>query len=413
MTAATLSWTERAAALTLDGRCVIEGQRRDAADGSTFAKHSPIDARRLGSVARGQAADIDAAVASARPPLTTAAGPGGLRPHARRCCRRFAEKILAAKDELALLETLDMGKPIQFALHGGRARRGALHPVVRGGDRQGLRRDRAHRAACALALITREAVGVIGCRRALELPDDHGCLEARPCTGRRQLRGAQAQRKVAATPRCGWLSWLLEAGLPPGVLQRGARLRPRSRRGAGAAHAGRRHRLHRIHPHRPAHARLRGSIQPEAGVQRVGRQVGIPRLPDDFADIDRAAADRGRAACSSIRARAAMRRRACWCTSVLPTPSLNACWRHAPKPGSRPIRWRPATVMGALVDETQLRTVMGYIEAGREQGARCVAGGRQARTETGGYYVEPTVFDGVTPADDDRAGRDLRPGHRA
>ena len=58
----------------------------------------------------------------------------------------------------------------------------------------------------------------------------------------------------------------------------------------------------------------------------------------------------------------------------------------------------PATVMGALVDETQLRTVMGYIEAGREQGARCVVGGRQARTETGGYYVEPTVFDGVTPA---------------
>jgi len=58
----------------------------------------------------------------------------------------------------------------------------------------------------------------------------------------------------------------------------------------------------------------------------------------------------------------------------------------------------PTTVMGALVDETQLRTVMGYIEAGREQGARCVVGGRQARTETGGYYVEPTVFDGVTPA---------------
>jgi gamma-glutamyl-gamma-aminobutyraldehyde dehydrogenase len=54
------------------------------------------------------------------------------------------------------------------------------------------------------------------------------------------------------------------------------------------------------------------------------------------------------------------------------------------------------TEMGALVDDTQLRTVLGYIDAGSTEGARVVAGGRQARAETGGYYVEPTVFDGVT-----------------
>ena len=57
----------------------------------------------------------------------------------------------------------------------------------------------------------------------------------------------------------------------------------------------------------------------------------------------------------------------------------------------------PATVLGALVDETQLRTVMGYIESGHQEGARCVAGGRQVRTETQGFYVEPTVFDRVDP----------------
>ena len=53
------------------------------------------------------------------------------------------------------------------------------------------------------------------------------------------------------------------------------------------------------------------------------------------------------------------------------------------------------TVMGAIVDDTQLRTVLGYIEAGRSEGARCVAGGHQVRTESGGYFVEPTIFDGV------------------
>ncbi|MET0517999.1 MAG: aldehyde dehydrogenase family protein, partial [Burkholderiaceae bacterium] len=54
-----------------------------------------------------------------------------------------------------------------------------------------------------------------------------------------------------------------------------------------------------------------------------------------------------------------------------------------------------ATVMGAIVDRTQLDTVLGYIEAGRAEGARTVAGGRQARLDSGGFYVEPTVFDGA------------------
>jgi gamma-glutamyl-gamma-aminobutyraldehyde dehydrogenase len=55
----------------------------------------------------------------------------------------------------------------------------------------------------------------------------------------------------------------------------------------------------------------------------------------------------------------------------------------------------PATELGAIVDEVQLRTVLGYIEAGREEGAQCVAGGRQVMQDSGGHYVEPTVFDRV------------------
>jgi acyl-CoA reductase-like NAD-dependent aldehyde dehydrogenase len=54
-----------------------------------------------------------------------------------------------------------------------------------------------------------------------------------------------------------------------------------------------------------------------------------------------------------------------------------------------------ATEMGALVDEGQLRTVMGYIDAGKAEGARAVTGGVRARESSGGYYVEPTVFDRV------------------
>ena len=56
----------------------------------------------------------------------------------------------------------------------------------------------------------------------------------------------------------------------------------------------------------------------------------------------------------------------------------------------------PKTEMGALVDDGQMRSVLGYIEAGHAEGAKVVAGGRRARAETGGFYVEPTVFDHVT-----------------
>jgi gamma-glutamyl-gamma-aminobutyraldehyde dehydrogenase len=52
--------------------------------------------------------------------------------------------------------------------------------------------------------------------------------------------------------------------------------------------------------------------------------------------------------------------------------------------------------MGAIVDDTQLRTVLGYIEAGGNEGARLVAGGHQVRADSGGFFVEPTVFDGVS-----------------
>jgi len=54
-----------------------------------------------------------------------------------------------------------------------------------------------------------------------------------------------------------------------------------------------------------------------------------------------------------------------------------------------------STVLGALVDETQTQTVLGYIQSGMAEGAKCVAGGCRALEDTGGQYVAPTVFDGV------------------
>jgi gamma-glutamyl-gamma-aminobutyraldehyde dehydrogenase/4-guanidinobutyraldehyde dehydrogenase/NAD-dependent aldehyde dehydrogenase len=54
------------------------------------------------------------------------------------------------------------------------------------------------------------------------------------------------------------------------------------------------------------------------------------------------------------------------------------------------------TVLGAIVDNIQLNTVMSYIDKGKAEGAKLLAGGEQVMKDSGGYYVQPTVFDNVT-----------------
>ena len=51
--------------------------------------------------------------------------------------------------------------------------------------------------------------------------------------------------------------------------------------------------------------------------------------------------------------------------------------------------------MGAMVDETQTDRVLGYIEAGRSEGASIALGGNRVMTESGGCYIEPTIFSNV------------------
>jgi 4-guanidinobutyraldehyde dehydrogenase / NAD-dependent aldehyde dehydrogenase len=79
----------------------------------------------------------------------------------KKILQRFAEKILAARDELALLETLDMGKPIQHALSvdvPSTARTIAWYAEAV--DK--IYDEIAPTGPNALALITREPVGVVG-----------------------------------------------------------------------------------------------------------------------------------------------------------------------------------------------------------------------------------------------------------
>ena len=387
----TIDWTARAAALRIDGRLVIDGQRRAAASGETFTCFSPINRRALGEVARGAQADVDAAVASARAAFDDgrwAAKPPAVR---KRLLLRFAEKILAAKEELALLETLDMGKPIQYSLSvdvpsAARCIAWYAEAVDKIYD------EIAPTGRNALALITREPMGVIGAIVPWNYPMIMAAWKLGPALAAGNSVVLKPSEKSPLTAlRLADLA--VEAGIPPGVFN----VIPGYGQEAGEALA--------LHMDVDAIG-FTGSTRTgrrmldyasRSNLKRVYNELGGKSaflVFDDFRDIERAAKtvagsmffNQGESCNAPSR--------------VLVHDSIADDFVSlvaATAPGYAPADpLDPATVMGALVDETQLKTVMGYIQAGQAEGANVVTGGKRVLAETGGFYVEPTVFDGVS-----------------
>lgn len=55
----------------------------------------------------------------------------------------------------------------------------------------------------------------------------------------------------------------------------------------------------------------------------------------------------------------------------------------------------PATKIGSMIEKPHMEKVLSYIEAGKAEGAKLILGGNRMLAETGGYFVEPTIFDDV------------------
>ena len=115
-TAESVSWHERARRLEFRTQAFIDGRYVDAASGATFDCINPATGKLLARVAAGDTEDINRAVISARSAFRQGGG-GQLAPAKRKkVLLRLAESIREHGEELALLETLDMGKPISDSL---------------------------------------------------------------------------------------------------------------------------------------------------------------------------------------------------------------------------------------------------------------------------------------------------------
>ncbi|WXL28059.1 aldehyde dehydrogenase [Ectopseudomonas mendocina] len=386
-------WEQRAKDLKIEGRAFIHGEYRDAVSGDTFDCISPVDGRLLGQVASCDLADADQAVADARATFESGVWSRMAPVERKKRMIRLADLIEAHRDELALLETLDMGKPIGDSLSvdvpaAARAIRWSGEAIDKIYD------EVAATSHNELGLVTREPVGVVAAIVPWNFPLLMTCWKLGPAlsTGNSVILKPSEKSPLTGL-RLAQLA--IEAGIPAGVLN----VLPGFGHTVGKALA-----LHMdvdtlVFTGSTKIAKQLMIYAGESNMKRVWLEAGGKSPNIVFADAPdlKAAAE---AAASAI---AFNQGEVCTAGSrLLVENSIKD--KFVPMVVEAIKAWKPgnpldpATNVGALVDTTQMNNVLSYIKAGHDDGAKLVAGGNRVLEETGGTYVEPTIFDGVTNA---------------
>ena len=380
---ATVTEPRRKAALSFQTKLLIDGQFRDSGSGKTFATINPATEDVITEVAEGEAADIDLAVKAARKAFDS--GPWR-KMDARdrgRLMNKLADLIEEHVDELAELETLDNGKPIS------ESRNGDLPLVIDCLRYYAGWADKIHGQTIPVrgnyfCYTIREPVGVVG----QIIPWNFPMLMVAWKWGPALAAGCTVVLKPAEqTPltalRMGELA--LEAGYPAGVIN----IVPGFGETAGAplvAHKG-------VDKIAFTGETTTGKLIMKSAadtLKRVTLELGGKSPNIVFADADLDAAvdgamlglflNQGQCCCAGSRL-------------LVQEPVYD---KMVEKLAERSLNRKlgdpfdATTEQGPQIDEAQFKKVLSYIDKGKAQGARCVAGGERFGNK--GYFIKPTVF---------------------
>lgn len=385
-------WSERAAALAIRNQLFIDGRFEPAASGRTFDCVSPIDGRVLTAVAAGEAEDVDRAVKAARAAFEAGVWSNMAPAQRKKVLQRFAQLVREHADELALLETLDVGKPIRFSRSVDMVQvEEAIAWNAEAIDK--IYDEVAPTGAKSLALVRREPVGVVGAVVPWNFPLLMAAWKFAPAlaTGNSLVLKPAEQSPLSALRVAELAS---EAGVPPGVFNVVTGFGETAGKALG------------LHPDVDVLA-FTGSTQvgkhflnysAQSNMKQVWLECGgkSPNIVfDDAYDMDAAVKtaamgiffNQGQVcnAGSRLLVHSAIKEEfveklVAFSERLRPADPLD-----------------PAAILGAMASAEQMRRVLDYIEIGNSEGARLATGGGTAEPVAGGSFVQPTIFDGVAP----------------
>src|SRR5438552_3938256 len=367
------------------GKLLIGGEWRSSS--KTFATVNPATGEELTQVAAASAQDVDAAVQSARRTFDDVQGPWRKMSASERgrILWKLAELIEKNIDELAELETLDNGKIINESRYVDMP---MVIDVLRyyAGWATKIHGETVNTFETAFTYTLREPVGVVG----MIVPWNFPLLLASWKLGPALACGNTVVWKPASqtsltTLRFGELA--VEAGVPAGVLNIVT----------GPGEVGRAMVRH------PGIDKIAFTGSTEVGkeimrgaadsLKRITLELGGKSPNIVFADSDIDNAVKG-----AITGIFYGKGEVCNAGSRLFVES-KVQDEFLEKLAVRAAKMRPAdpldpkTRMGAIVSQEQMQTVLGYIEAGKKEGAKLVAGGNRVSVDGGkGFFVEPTIF---------------------
>lgn len=394
-------WQDKAKALAPRTEAFIDGAYRPALSGETLSCINPANGQVFAQVAACNGDDVDLAVHSARRAFDSGAWSRTTPQHRKRVLIRFAELVEDHAEELALMETLNMGKPISQSIETPLTS-GPFPPDLSTAPNHlrwfGEAIDKVYdevgpTGPDALSLITREPVGVVAAIVPWNFPLLMACWKLAPAlaAGNSVILKPAEQSPLSALKLA---ELAVAAGIPEGVLN----VIP----GTGEA-AGRALGLHwgvdcMAFTGSGAVGKLLLTYAGQSNMKRVWLECGgkAPNIimadcPDLGAAVEAAAYgafhNQGEVCAAAPRLIVERGLR----EAVL--EKLRPYLDHF-QPGD-PLD--PATRLGAIVSQGQMARVMSYIEDGLSSGAKLLTGGAPARQESGGFFIPPTVFDRVAP----------------
>jgi gamma-glutamyl-gamma-aminobutyraldehyde dehydrogenase/4-guanidinobutyraldehyde dehydrogenase/NAD-dependent aldehyde dehydrogenase len=381
---------EQSGAVSVSGKAFIDGKHVDAADGATFSCIGPADGKPIAEIASCGAEDVDRAVAAARRAFSRGQWSNAAPRERKRVLQRFAELILAHKDELALLETLDVGKPIRYSASVDIPESAACIAWY-GEAVDKLYGEVAPTGPNALVTITREPLGVVAAVVPWNFPLLIAAWKIAPAlaAGNSVVLKPAEQSPLTAL-RIAELG--AEAGIPEGVFN----VVPGFGETAGQA-LGRHMDVDALtFTGSTAVGKLLLRYAGESNLKSVSLECG-GKSPNivlaDAGDLDAAAKsaafgiffNQGEVCNAASR--------------LLVERSIHDEFLERMQgvvgrmtPGDPR---DPKTMMGAIVSEEHMNNVLAYIDAGGKEGAKLHQGGRRVRVDSGGFYIEPTIFDNV------------------